>query len=125
MRNWNLIHSYTRAQAIADGFLVDVSEDAREARFRLPVALTSAVWRACVEWPDSEPAIQDESGRLWDVLYMAHVAARRYPHAQRVDYELYVVPRGKTEPKLTALSLHVGPGDDAAPVLTIMFPDED
>jgi hypothetical protein len=32
-----LIYSYTRAQAIADGVLVDVSELAREAGFRFPL----------------------------------------------------------------------------------------
>lgn len=39
-----LVHAYTRAQALADGMLVDVSEVAREAGFKVPVALTAAVW---------------------------------------------------------------------------------
>jgi type I site-specific restriction endonuclease len=36
------IHSYTRADAFADGYLVDVTDTAREAGFRFPVALTRA-----------------------------------------------------------------------------------
>ena len=32
----DLIHSYTRAQAIEDGVLVDVSDVAKEAGFKLP-----------------------------------------------------------------------------------------
>ena len=40
----DLIHSYTRQQAIEDGVLMDVSETAKEAGVRFPVALTRAVW---------------------------------------------------------------------------------
>jgi hypothetical protein len=38
----DLIHSYSRAEAIADGVLVDVTPVAREAGIRFPVALTRA-----------------------------------------------------------------------------------
>lgn len=31
-----VVHAYTRAEAIEDGVLVDVSETAREAGFRVP-----------------------------------------------------------------------------------------
>jgi len=37
--NADLIHRYTRADAIADGVLIDVSQTAREAGFAYPVAL--------------------------------------------------------------------------------------
>ena len=40
--NADLIHRYTRAEAIADGVLIDVSAVAREAGIRYPVALTAA-----------------------------------------------------------------------------------
>ena len=40
--NDDLIHSYTRAEALADGELIDVSATAREAGIRWPVALTLA-----------------------------------------------------------------------------------
>ena len=42
--NADLIHQYTRADAIRDGALIDVSATAREAGFKFPVALTAAVW---------------------------------------------------------------------------------
>jgi hypothetical protein len=47
----NLIHGYSRAEAIADGLLIDVSATAREAGIRYPVALTQAVWERCVAVP--------------------------------------------------------------------------
>jgi type I site-specific restriction endonuclease len=34
-----IIYSYTRKQAIADGVLIDVTELAKEAGFKCPVAL--------------------------------------------------------------------------------------
>ena len=39
----DIIYTYTRAQAIEDGYIVDVSEVASEAGFRWPVAVTRAV----------------------------------------------------------------------------------
>lgn len=124
----DVIHAYTRAQAIADGVLVDVSSQAKEAGFRIPVALTERIWAECVEWPETEAAIQDESGRLWDVLFMAAAAARRAARrgeGDRTTFDLHVVPRGGRVPRLTTLVLHIGPGDNAEPVATLMRPGED
>ena len=67
----DVIYAYTRAQALADGVLVDVSETAREAGFRWPVAMTRAGWENCVAWTEDDSrhqVLQDEAGRLWDVL---------------------------------------------------------
>jgi hypothetical protein len=41
----------SRADAIADGVLIDVSENAKEAGFRYPVVLTRAVWERYVAVP--------------------------------------------------------------------------
>ena len=123
------ISSYTRAQAIADGVLVDVSGPAREAGFRIPVALTSAVWADCVAWTDADSerqTTQDESGRLWDMLWSAALAAKRARGAQRIAFELHRVRRGGgIRPRPVVLNLHIGPGDSAEPVITILRTDED
>jgi len=69
----NNIHVYTRAQALEDGVLVDVSETARKAGFKIPVALTRAVWDQYVKWTDEDTnkqTNQDEGGRLWDIFSM-------------------------------------------------------
>lgn len=125
-----VIYNYTRAQAIEDGVLVDVSETAREAGFRWPVAMTAAAWADCVAWSeeDSQQAVcQDESGRLWDVLWMALNAIRSANGGTQVEYQLYRVPRdGKSiEARPTSLKLVCGPGDAGEPVITIMLPGED
>lgn len=88
----NLIHSYTRAQAIEDGVLVDVSDVAKEAGSKLPVAITRAAWARYVEVPRGlELRGQSVDGRLWDVLFMLHVAIKRQQgNSSEIHYQLHV-----------------------------------
>lgn len=122
----DVIHTYSRAQAIEDGVLVDVTPTAKEAGFKIPVSLTAAVWADCVAWDNEAEAYpQDEAGRLWDLLYLAALEARRRRNAQVVPFGLLRVPPRGTNPELVQLTMHVGPGDNAEPVVTIMQPGED
>mgnify|MGYP001611930159 CR=1 FL=1 len=127
----DLIHSYTRAEAIADGTLVDVTATAREAGFVVPVALTRSVWVDCVEWTEQDSkrkaAIQDQASRLWDVVWMANCAARRAAGSGRCNFEVFRVPRNGhgIRPRSVRLSMEVGPGDEGEPIITIMQPNED
>ncbi|MCK9550617.1 DUF6573 family protein [Aquamicrobium sp.] len=126
-----VISTYTRAQAIEDGVLIDVGSMAQEAGFKRPVAVTSAAWADCVTWTEDDnrqQVYQDESGRLWDVLFMASNAIRtRSGSGDRLLFELYRVPRDRrsTKAELTTLKLIVGPGDQGEPVITILLPHED
>jgi hypothetical protein len=85
----------------------------------------------CVAWSkadnDRKHACQDEAGRLWDVLWMARLAAKRASGGGRTNYELLRVPReGRSvRPRRVVLALHIGPGDAGEPVITIMEPGED
>ena len=72
------IHVYTRAEAVADEVLVDVTETAREAGFTVPVALTANVWADVQRLPKS--GLQDARGRLWDLLWMSRHHAARPPN---------------------------------------------
>jgi hypothetical protein len=124
----DVISTYTRQQAIDDGFLIDVSETAKEARFTVPAAITAACWADCVEWSKEDTkrqTYQDEAGRLWDVLWMLSLAARR--GGSVIRYQLYRVPRGGRgqRPRLTTLKAVIGPGDNHEPVITVMLPGED
>lgn len=123
MNESDLIFSYSRAQAIADGVLVDVSEQAKEAGFRYPVALTAAAWADCVAWRESHRGSgQSESGRLWDVLWMTKLAIKGAA-GDRVDVVVHRLRGGRSMP--ISLLAVVGPGDDWEPVITIMLPTED
>lgn len=122
----DVIYAYTRAQAIEDGVLVDVTPTAREAGFRYPVALTSAVWLGVVE-PDDKAKRHGESvaGRLWDVLWMAYHAIRAAKNRDldTVPFRLLATRGGIRE--TVDLKAVCGPGDRGEPVITIMEPSED
>jgi hypothetical protein len=119
----DIIYTYSRAQAIEDGVLVDVSELAREAGFRYPVALTSAVWAGCVEVTEADEC-QDETGRLWDILNVLRCRIRAAGDAQIIFFEVLIAKGGKS-PEPVRLKAHCGPGDDLLPVITVMVPNED
>ena len=120
-----VIHSYSRAQAIEDGVLIDVSEAAREAGFKFPVAVTQGVWARCVEVPEGL-VDQDESGRLWDVLWMLRhgIVSSKDGDTDRIRVQLYV-KESEAEPQLVTLWSVCGPGDEGEPVITVMLPGED
>ena len=126
-----VVASYSRAQAIEDGVLIDVTAMAREAGFKWPVALTHTAWCDCVAWTERNNRFQvhqDESGRLWDVLFMAFYAIRTATVPRdRLLFSLYRVPKDghSTEAGEVSLKLMVGPGDAGEPVVTIMLPNED
>ena len=63
-----VIHAYTRAQAIKDGVLVDVSTTATEAGIRIPTAVTAAVHDRYVAVPEELKGQQDQAGRSWDLV---------------------------------------------------------
>jgi len=120
-----VISSYTRAQAIEDGVLVDVFSVAREAGIKFPVALTSTVWGQYVEVPEGVNC-QDERGRLWDILWMLRCNARQ--GGDTLFFKLYVRNHNRerlTSRDLVTLKAVCGPGDTPDPVITIMLPDED
>lgn len=83
--------SYSRRDALADGVLIDVSETAREADFRVPVALTAAAHARCVAVPPGVTG-RDELGRLWGVLTMLRHAARgRAGEGSTVLFDVLVI----------------------------------
>jgi hypothetical protein len=121
-----VIFSYTRKQAIAEGFQVDVSTVATEAGIRFPVFLTRSVFDAYVTVPPNVSG-QDEAGRLWDVVWMLRFAIRKAAQGHsRLPFALYVRNDNRA-PRLIKLTAHCGPLDTDAPepAITIMMPDED
>src|SRR5262249_27469995 len=123
-----VIHSYSRAQAIADGVLVDLSQHpmAAELGYRFPAACTRAVYSQLIELtPAAKRACNDVDGRLWDVLYMLRHAIRQAPDgADLLYFEVRAVSQ-RLRPTPFRLKCVCGPGDAGEPVLTVMFPDED
>jgi len=119
-----VIFAYTRQEAIEDETLIDVTETAREAGLKWPVALTCAVWNKYVCVPEGVDG-QDEAGRLWDILTMLITAIRRETHKGRVLMFQVMVRNEPSRSVVVALKAMSGPDDDGKPCLTVMLPDED
>ena len=121
-----IIHAYARAQAVADGFQIEVTKTAQEAGIKFPVFLTRGAFDLCVTVPPGV-AGQDESGRLFDVVWMLRFAIlRSAAGCDRLPFALYV-RNGRHKPRLVKLVAVCGPLDLAGPrpALTVMLPDED
>ena len=126
-----VISVYTRAQAIEDGILVDVSDTAREAGFRIPVAVTRTVWDRLIALPEGYRGFQDEAGRLWDVLWMTRHYALRAASSDRVTMCVLVRDvrkdlRDSTRPLRKHYPIvAIGAGDEGEPTITVMFAEDD
>ena len=126
-----VISTYSRAQAIEDGILVDVSDTAREAGFTIPVAVTRTVWNRLIALPEGYRGFQDERGRLWDVVWMAHHYARRASNTDRVTMCVLVrdirkdLRDSSRPPRKHFPIVAIGGGDQGEPVATVMFPEDD
>lgn len=129
------IHVHTRAELIEDGDLIEASPRlVREAGILFPVCYSRRAYTGAIEWTEVDerrrPGYgQSTAGREWDVLYIAALAMRcskrRNDGASTVPFQVYAVSAeaGKAVPH--RLYVHVGPGDDAEPVLTILCEGED
>ena len=121
-----VIFSYTRKQALADGVQVDVSAMAKEAGIKFPVFLTRTVYDSYVTVP---PNVFDQEwrGRLWDIVWMTRIAIQKsQPGDDRIVVELFVRNDNRA-PRLVKLVAVCGALDidDAQPAITILLPDED
>lgn len=114
----DVIFRYTRANAIADGVLVDLSKvETVKAHWKHPFACTDTVYgiiERAIEAGDC-----DLNGIMHEIGIMAKAEARK---GGRTDVIRFMVGIGN---HLHELKLHVGPGDTSEPVLTLMLPCED
>jgi hypothetical protein len=111
----------SRTERILRGELRDVSELAREAGFVWPVTVTAAVWQQIEAIPPSQ-SHQDVTGRLWDVLFMGHMAIRGIRQEKpELLYQLIMHVGRRTY--ITLKIVLVVDGD--APTLVIALPDEE
>jgi len=120
------IYRYTRKQALADGVQIDVSTTAKEAGFRISVFITQAVFNQYVKVPKGVEC-QDESGRLWDIIWMLRWAITKCNSQEdRQPFQLNV--RNSNE-DAQPVTLHFVYGavdfDDPSPSITVLLADED
>lgn len=110
---FEVIHRYTRAQAIADGLLVDVTEQAKRCEFSVPVAMTLALFEDC--------KTSAEDAAWW----LLHFACETIRASKQKDTDRLLLPLMNIvgQPKIAIV--HMGPGDEGEPVVTLMYPGEE
>ena len=118
-----VIYSYTRKQAIEDGFLIDVSELAKEAGFKFPAAITRGIYSIL---NDTHGPGQSFEGRARDMFTIFKLEIKRSEPGQDT---IYFAPlfqgQGRGAPRPVKMWSKCGPGDNAEPVLIIMLEGED
>jgi len=125
--DFEVVSSYTRQQAIDDGYLVDISDlpIRKEAGIKIPTAITRNLWDKAIETNEKEKSLgQSIDGRLWDVLWMMKIAMKlNQQPTDQLSYKVSVQKENETHVEYDIIA-HVGPGDNAEPVMTLMCPED-
>jgi hypothetical protein len=124
-RDTDVIHVYTRAQALTNGALIDLSPLAAEAGFRYPVAVTAAVWQILEPSADLARLGQSATGRAWDVLQVLRAAIREDLTAQLVLPETFMSRTRRTVEVTHATLLRDPRSLTAQSFLVLVRDDED
>ena len=119
----------SRAQAIRDGRLIDITRQAGRVGFRVPVAISRAAWLDCVEWADTAASDETEDRRLHDLLRELN---ERAVLASELDPEgvalmrFYRIRAGAkhTVAEVTTVALHSGMDEYDMPIITISLAGE-
>lgn len=120
----NVISTYSRAEAIADGVLIDAPLNglAKEAGIRFHCAMTAGLFGAINPNSDESRMGQDLEGRLWDMLTMFKLAARK-SQGSEIRFSFLIQRIHWRKPILMEVIAHCGPGDNLEPVITFMLPE--
>jgi len=118
------IFRYTRADAIRDGYLLDLKISASiRAGLRLPTVMTVGLWERLAGealFSPDHPVVLD----LCDGIAFAEADLTPPELVDQNEFgklTVFEFRRGQTKLKV---KLVIGPGDDGRPVATIMLPNE-
>ena len=124
-----IVSSYSRAQAIDDGILIDVSQSAvGKLGFRFPVAVTQGTWETFVS-PGLAGLPEAEAGALCVQRTASLLAIVRdciMAAGKAGGDRIHALAFSERQPRQAVeIWCRCGPGDRGEPVLTIMLADED
>lgn len=123
-----VIFTYTRKQAIADGYQTRLegehAELARQAGWKVPVYITSGVRKMIDQAVASERHCNDYNGVLWDILWMACAASRKRQFNDTVIFTVIITGLGRKRHHPLCAQIGATDFDDPTPALTIMLPED-
>ena len=118
----NIISTYTRAQAIEDGILVDLTQNELEEvcrqHYKYPVACTIAVFEIMQKAVENPRYCNDYAGVLHDMLWMSRTMSRRVDEQTRI---FKVIIQGAGRQRYYNFKIACHPGDQGEPVLTKLY----
>lgn len=130
LKPFEVIYSYTRNDALNDGVFVDITELAKEAGFKIPVAITQGINTLLNEKIEG----QDFTGRAWDMFTILLFEINRMkepdnfiefePVFVRASNVKYLPSYEKFKPVPVKLWAVIEPNDDSSPGMNIMLPSE-
>ena len=129
------IFVYTRANAIDDGVLVEISNEQghpelaallKEVGFKLNTCMTAAAYHETVACGEADRAFgQSEVGRLWDVLMLIRHGMSRPEVVDRVDFKVSVFRGDTQQHEVVDMYALCHGGDAGEPCVTVMLAHED
>jgi len=122
----DIVSTYTRAQAIEDGVLVDLMQNELEAvcrqHFKYPIACTITVFQIMQKAVENPRYCNDYASILHDMLWMSRTVSRWVDEQTR---NFRIIIQGAGRQRYYDFKIVCHPGDQGEPVLTIMLPGED
>jgi type I site-specific restriction-modification system R (restriction) subunit len=115
-----VISTYTRKEAIEDGFLFEVRENIlKEAGIKFNTCISAGINAIIEDAIKKSEGMNDFEGIIWDILTMLKYGIKRSTDPERVNF---IVKIWKSNITMYAVC---GGGDKGEPVITIMLPNED
>jgi len=122
----DVIYSYSRSEAIEDGVLIDITDLAKEAGFRYPVAVSANLYHnVLTPAPSLIPQGQSLEGRIWDMLNVLRASIKPNQDTLSIIFAPIFTMAPDMPPTAISIISAVGPGDNLEPVLTIFLPEDD
>ncbi|MCB9913251.1 MAG: hypothetical protein H6827_09665 [Planctomycetes bacterium] len=127
--DFEVISTYTRAQAIEDGTLIALGRFAERHGVRWPVAVTPAALACSQSWiHNDEPSDEERMDDIGAALAQELRAKKRLGDEVKVG-EKVKLPRlfARVDGELAPAPVVyiIGPGDSGEPVITVTLEDED
>lgn len=108
---------------------MDVTENAKEAGFKLPVVITEALENRLAPTRVDQGLGQDYEGRLWDELWLASFTIKLAdPGMDTVSFTVVLQEADTKSGRLQNIDLRLwavrGPGYEGETVITVCFPED-
>lgn len=119
------IFKYTRADAMRDGILIDVSAQARQYGYRCSVAIGTRVWHEYVEPPKASIEWGETIARRVDAILERLRFEGERSNGDQVEFSVVLVTGERRRQAIELKALFHLDDDAESPAITILFPNED